>query len=1383
MASGMRTQDWRLCQKGMVACMANVATIEMPGNLAVSGDEMPKNEMISAHPFMDKYTKPVKRSPREIVGRKNEMMMLEACLNRPELCNAMLLGEAGSGKACSVDTLIPVADSRGYIRLGDIRLGDMVFNEAGEPVTVLGVYPQGSIPGYRVTFTDGSSVICNSEHLWNVRTRKQHHTGRPYRTMTLEAMMEYGIRHVKKGKRTVEVNNWYVPAAGAVGRPEADLPLDPYALGALIGDGSLADPDATVAISSVDRHVIDRVAEGLGAGRVYDNPANHDHLFYDGQNQKMKISALGEKLADNRVFGFKSIDRRIPEVYFTGSVMQRLELLRGLMDTDGTVVVTDRTNCSFATSSNGLAADMQKLAASLGFHTSLTVVARDDGVHINDEYTVHFRVSNAEKRLLFSLPRHLETLEANMRTEKRNHKRFDDIAVCAVEDLHKDFEMVCIYVSGPSHLFQITERHIVTHNTMLVQGTMAKDVNRHYVEVNLAKMIADYDPITLGNSLTQLFAEVDAMKKELGKEVVLFIDEFHQIVQLSPAAVEAMKPLLADSGTRGVKVIAATTFEEFRKYIAPNQPLVERLQRINLNQPGKEMTVSILKGMARQYGVDTQFYNDSMYEAIYELTNRYVPANSQPRKSILVLDAMVGWHRATGRPLDRKLLADVIYQSEGVNIAFRVDANNIKKNLDAHVYAQELASSLITNRLHIAVADLNDKSKPMASFLFTGSTGVGKGCTNDTMIPVWTPDGSVVEKRNGDLQIGDYVFNRLGKPVRVVGVFPRGMQDIYEVSLSDGRKLYTDSSHLWTYLFAKGKHTENTYTNSTKELFDRGVYIEADDGRRKLKYWIPMNHAVEYPEADLKVHPYVMGAFIGDGSLTVRQLTFSSSDEDLVARVANLLGNCTYEHGQRGSFNWKFPLVDVEAEGFPVRRGTACTVKQSWHTFKDYPEVCGKLAPEKRIPKAYMYGSVEQRWELVRGLFDTDGSIGDSDGGRYNVSFSSTSFQLIEDLQQVLYSLGVASTWQVAREAETGNGRHTQYRLNVKSSNENKERFFWLERKRAIARKAAELGSKGTKASRKSYDWVGISDIKLMPKQAETTCIYVDDDEHLYQAGQYIVTHNTEMTKQLASILFGNDRDEGDENQSNNRNLIRFDMTEYANKESLERFRSEITARIWEHPYCVLLLDEIEKACAEVTRLLLQVLDDGRLSDENGRQVTFTNCYIVLTTNAGSEIYRTISQYNQSDTGDGAAMKRYNKLIRQSISQTTGDNRFPPELLGRIDAIIPFQPLSEETMRKIVKNKILKLIREVSKKHNVELRVDKRVVDYLVLDNLDSDSNSGGARIVVTKMIEEVTTPVARFINENPDVRIVGVAVEGDMAWEHKDMLQSEAYIKVAAYL
>ena len=526
--------------------------------------------------------------------------------------------------------------------------------------------------------------------------------------------------------------------------------------------------------------------------------------------------------------------------------------------------------------------------------------------------------------------------------------------------------------------------------TALVQGTMAKDVNRMYLEVDLSKMIADLkNENEMADKLKQLFNETQVYGQKQGRELVLFMDEFHQIVQLSSAAVEVLKPRLADSGTRGIRVIAATTYIEFRKWIAPNQPLVERLQRINIAQPDKKMTVAILRNFAKRYGVEDQFYNDHMFELIYDYTNRYIPANSQPRKSILILDSMIGWYRAEGRKLDKKLLGDVIYETEGVNVAFKVDATSIKSELDAHVLSQKYATSVIAQRLQLCVADLNDKSKPMSSFLFTGSTGVGK----------------------------------------------------------------------------------------------------------------------------------------------------------------------------------------------------------------------------------------------------------------------------------------------------------------------------------------------------------------------------------------------TEMTKQLAQVLFADDR-----------SLIRFDMTEYALPESLERFRRELTAKVWEHPYSIVLLDEIEKACAPVTRILLQVLDDGRLMDENSREVTFTNAYIVITTNSGSEIYKNIAQYQADDEGSGAFVKKYDKLIRQSISSTNGDNKFPPELLGRIDSIVPFQPLSEETMKKIVMMKLSKLRDLIREKHNMQIIFSKDIIDYLVEDNMDTDSDSGGARKVMSKLESEVTTSVARFINTYPEVNKLKVCVEGELASRNKTKLESDAYIKIQAF-
>lgn len=903
-----------------------------------------------------------------------------------------------------------------------------------------------------------------------------------------------------------------------------------------------------------------------------------------------------------------------------------------------------------------------------------------------------------------------------------------------------------------------------TGKTALVQGTMLHDQERAYLEVNLPKMIANlHNENEMADKLKSLFREVESFRNEEGKEIVLFIDEFHQIVQLSSAAVEVLKPLLADSGTRGIRVIAATTYIEYQQYVAANLPLVERLQRINIPQPNRDVVVSILRGMAKRYGVEDQFIGDSMFESIYEYTNRYIPANAQPRKSILMLDSMIGWHRSENRPIDMRLLSDVIYETEGINVAFRVDATHIKEQLDKVVIAQQFASSAIEARLQICCADLNNKGKPMSSFLFTGSTGVGKGLRNDTQIPIFTEDGSVHFKNNGDLQIGDYVFNRKGEPVKITGVYPRGMQDIYKVTLTDGRCIYTDSSHLWTYMLNKGKQTENTYTNSTKELLDRGVYIvDKKTGKHKLRYWIPMNEAVQYPDAKLSVDPYVMGAFIGDGSMTIKQLTLSSGDEELVAHVAELLGECTYKHANIRNFNWVFPLDNPKGQ---------VKSKQMQDVFADYPEVCNKRTEQKRIPAAYKYASISQRWDLIKGLFDTDGTI--SDTNRYSVSYSTTSYGLAQDIVDVLYSLGVASTIQVARNIEdhSMNGNYTQYRVNVKSSHKEKDRFFSLSRKLAIADKAKR--HKESKSHKKDYHWVGISEIELMPTQAETTCIMVDDEEHLYQAGQYIVTHNTEMSKQLANILFEDERA-----------LVRMDMTEYALPESLERFRLELTQAVWTRPYCIILLDEIEKACAPVTRILLQVLDDGRLLDRNNREVTFKNSYIIVTTNAGSEIYKNIAQYNADDTGSGKMLERYESLIRDSIKGTTGGGKFPPELLGRIDCLVPFQPLSEQTMATICLMKLNKLRDEIQKKHHVAVAYDKRVIPYIVQDKMTTDSDAGGARGVVSRLEREVTTELSRYINANPTIRSGGkkiyVYVEGELVVENKNRLATDAHIVVS---
>lgn len=1096
------------------------------------------------YPSLNTYTAPVKPAEREIVGRELEMDRVMAAMMRPELCNVMLLAEAGSGKALANDTVIPVDDDRGYVCIGDLRPGDLVFDERGVSTEVLKVFPQGEKRAFYVALGDGSRVICNDEHLWFVRINGEE------KVVTLREIIESGC-----------VTEYQVPV-------------------------------------------------------------------HDGGNKR----------------------------------------------------------------------------------------------------TYHW------------------------------------VCIRMVIDLYRSVPMTCIYVGAPSHLFQCTKHRIITHNTALVQGTMLKDEKRYYLEVDLSHMIADLnDPNQMADKLKTLFDETQRYCEKEECELVLFIDEFHQIVQLSAAAVEALKPLLADSGTRGIRVIAATTYVEFRKWISPNQPLVERLQRINLEAPSKKMVVQILRGMARRYGVDNQFYNNHLFEMIYEYTNRYIPANAQPRKSILVLDSMVGWYRYSKRKLNTKLLADVIYESEGVNVAFRVDATTIKKELDEHVFAQDFATRMIENRLQICVSDLNDKTKPMASFLFTGSTGVGKMLPDSVQIPVYTSDNSIHMKQNGKIEVGDFVFNRYGKPVKVLGVFPQGVQTVYEVELTDGRKLKCGKGHLWTYKSRYGNGAKYWKTVDTQTLMEKYANKTIGKGRtaHNIKFVIPMNQAVEWPEQAYFLSPYVLGAMLGNGYFGCKQFQISSNDTFVVDKIAEQIGAAGVKD-VKSSYSWDF--VDSNPKG---NRKLLQTVDM----FREIPDMVGLKSHEKYIPDIYKYGAIDQRWALIQGLFDTDGHIDGTDKAkmRYNVSYDSTSEQLVLDIQEVLYSLGISSQINNhgLREGRDGN-RHEEWHLHVQIGNCDKPKFFTLPRKLAIANEAAEFGDLDKKRVKKFGEVIGIRDIRKLDEKESMTCIYVDDPEHLYQAGQYIVTHNTEVTKQLARILFNDER-----------RLIRFDMTEFANENSLDTFKRELTARVWERPYSIVLLDEIEKACAPVTRILLQVLDDGRLSDENNREVSFINCYIILTTNSGSEIYKTMAQYDADDEGSGKMLHKYDKLIRESIATTAGSNRFPPELLGRIDTIVPFQPLSEETQRKIIKSKLKKLAQEVREKHSIDVAIKKRVVDYIVLDNLDTDSNAGGARAAITKLDSEVTTTLAKYINSHPDHTHVVIDVKGKMAFEDKAKLESEASIVV----
>lgn len=357
-----------------------------------------------------------------------------------------LAGYAGTGKAVGVDSLVQTPS--GPRRIGDLRVGDVAFGRDGRPTTVLGVYPQGVRPAFRVTFRDGASVLCDDEHLWAVQSHKMRQKGLPFMTMTTGKIRAAGLRF------SSGPHKFCIPLCEPVQYEAREYLIHPYVLGALIGDGTFGG-SPTLNSPECDRFIVDRFRdllpgwvkitescyESCNRYRLVDTRAHNQNAI------KAEIGRLGLLM--------KSPERFIPKEYLQGAVEQRWELLRGLMDTDGSCRA-NRT--SFATASEQLANDVRTLVQSLGGTAVLQRQARDD-------FQVNVKVTECP----FSLPRKAAEWSP---TTKNPPSRF----ITAIEP-EGECEMVCIRVDAADHLF-LTDHFIVTHNTYLLRSLLSRLCDR-----------------------------------------------------------------------------------------------------------------------------------------------------------------------------------------------------------------------------------------------------------------------------------------------------------------------------------------------------------------------------------------------------------------------------------------------------------------------------------------------------------------------------------------------------------------------------------------------------------------------------------------------------------------------------------------------------------------------------------------------------------------------------------------------------------------------------------------------------------------------------------------------------------------------------------------
>ena len=214
----------------------------------------------------------------------------------------------------------------------------------------------------------------------------------------------------------------------------------------------------------------------------------------------------------------------------------------------------------------------------------------------------------------------------------------------------------------------------------------------------------------------------------------------------------------------------------------------------------------------------------------------------------------------------------------------------------------------------------------------------------------------------------------------------------------------------------------------------------------------------------------------------------------------------------------------------------------------------------------------------------------------------------------------------------------------------------------------------------------------------------------------------TELAKTLAEVLFDDER-----------NMIRIDMSEYMEKHTVARLigappgyvgydeGGQLTEAVRRHPYSVILLDEIEKAHADVFNVLLQVLDDGRLTDGKGRNVDFKNTLIIMTSNLGSS----------------EIMRAQGSMDREKLQQMLM-NFFRPEFLNRVDDIVVFKPLQAEQIKEIVKLVLKELGERLNKQLELTLTYTDEAVAYLAKAGFDPAFGARPLKRLIVHTVENI---------------------------------------------
>lgn len=500
----------------------------------------------------------------------------------------ILAARPSMGKAQPLDAKIKTLT--GWKTMGELQLSDELASWDGRPSRVSGIFPQGEKQIYTITFSDGRSAECCAEHLWRVHYRSWP-SPRILSTQQIIQMLE---------RRRYQGRLWIDTPSGDFGHLE-NLPLDPWLLGAFLGDGKLSG--STPMFSTADAEMLQRIAAHAGDGFAISHAGKYDYRIVTvGGSHRVGVqgvvpNAIKNALTSLGLWNIRSENKFIPENYLHATRAVRLNLLRGLLDTDGWVEKWG--SIRFCSSSQQLAEDVVALARSLG--ATCTINKKQPwytfgGVRKSGLPSFVCNIQHSDSASLMSLGRKVSRTGNGRSRQAR-------LTISSITPARVT-EAQCITVTHPDALY-ITDNYIVTHNTALALDIARQSAVKHKTPVGIFSL--EMSSQQLVDRMLAAQAGVNSWRLRTGK--ISKDDEYERlqagIAELSDA------PIYIDdkAGNTVLSIRSVARRMKMEKGLA--MVIVDYLQLITPATTGSNISVvqqvtevsRALKGMARELDV------------------------------------------------------------------------------------------------------------------------------------------------------------------------------------------------------------------------------------------------------------------------------------------------------------------------------------------------------------------------------------------------------------------------------------------------------------------------------------------------------------------------------------------------------------------------------------------------------------------------------------------------------------------------------------------------------------------------------------------------------------------------------------------------------------